>query len=76
VPTSSLGTPEEVSHKACGVVIPFVQRQPGGRSLATGYPSAEERDFAKAGGGGDEDQSVEQTLVEAFDQAGAQDDLG
>ena len=64
---------DEVSQKACGVAIPFVQRQPGCRPLATGEPSAEERGFTEAGGGGDEGQFAVQTLVEALDQAGAED---
>ena len=29
---------DEVRQKACGVVIPFVQRQPGNRSLANWQP--------------------------------------
>ena len=45
---------DEVGQKACGVAIPFVQRQPGGRSLATGDPFADQRGFPKAGGGRDE----------------------
>ena len=48
---------DEVSQKACGVAIPFVQRQPGGRSLAAGDPFADQRGFAKAGRGRDEGQS-------------------
>ena len=47
---------DEVSQKAGGVVIPFVQRQPGDRSLATGDPFADQRGFTKAGGGRDEGQ--------------------
>ena len=65
---------DEVSQKACGVVIPFVQRKPGGRPLASGEPFAEERSFTEAGGGGDEGQFAVQTLVEALDQAGAEND--
>ena len=49
---------EEVSHKACGVLILFVQRKPGGRSPASGDPFADERGFTKAGGGRDEGQSA------------------
>ncbi len=45
---------DEVSQKACGVVIPFVQRQPGDRSVTTGDPFADQRGFAKAGRGRDE----------------------
>ena len=51
-----LQSSDEVSQKAGGVVIPFVQRQPGDRSLATGDPFADQRGFAKAGGGRDEGQ--------------------
>jgi hypothetical protein len=54
---------DEVSQKARGVVIPFVQRQPGGRPTATGEPFTEERGFAEAGGGGDEGQLAVQILV-------------
>ena len=64
---------DEVSQKARGLVVPFVQRQPGGRSPAAGDPFAEERGLAEAGRGGDEDQSVVRTLVQPLDQAGAQD---
>ena len=64
-----------VRQKARGVAIPFVQRQPGGRSLATGEPVAEERGLTEAGGGGDEGQFAVQTLVEALDQVGAEDGL-
>ena len=49
---------DEISQKACGVVIPFVQRQPGGWSLASGDPFAKKRGFTKAGGGRDEGQSA------------------
>jgi hypothetical protein len=58
---------DEVRQKARGVVVPFVQRQPGGRSLATGDPFAEESGFTEAGGGGDEAQSAVQALVQALD---------
>ena len=51
-----LQSSDEVRQKAGGVVIPFVQRQPGDRSLATGNPFADQRGFAKAGGGRDEGQ--------------------
>ena len=62
---------DEVSQKACGVVIPFVQRQPGDRSLATGDPFADQRGFPKAGGGRDEGQPGSlQTLVQPRDQTG------
>jgi hypothetical protein len=63
--------PSEVSQKACGVFVPLVQRQPGGLSPATGDPFADQRGFAKAGGGGDEGQSaVVQTFVQPLGQAG------
>jgi hypothetical protein len=50
---------DEVSQKACGVVVSFIQRQPGDASLwfvslATSNPLTEERGFAKAGRGRDE----------------------
>ncbi len=45
---------DEVGQEARGVVVPFVKRQPGGRSRETGDPFAEERGLAEAGGGGDE----------------------
>ena len=64
---------DEVGQKACGVVIPFVQRQPGGRPRAAGDPCADQRGFAKAGGGRDEGQFAVQTLVQPLDQAGAED---
>ena len=66
---------DEVSQKACGVVIPFVQRKPGGRLRAAGEPFAQERGLTKACGGGDEAQSAVQTLIQALDQAGAQDNF-
>jgi hypothetical protein len=65
---------DEVSQKARGVVVPFVQRQPGGRPTATGEPFTEERGFAEAGGGTDEGQFAVQALVQALGQAGARDD--
>ena len=69
---------DEVSQKAGGVVVPFVQRQPRDRSPATGDPFADQRGFAKAGGGGDEGQlaALIETLVQAFDQLGAPHNLG
>jgi len=63
---------DEISHKAGGLVIPFVQRKPGGLSLASGEPFAEERGFAKAGRGTDEGQYAVQTLIQPLDQAGAE----
>lgn len=65
---------EEVSQKACGVAIPFVQRQPGGRTLGPGEPFADWRGLTKAGWGGDEGQSAVQTLVKLLDQARSEDD--
>src|SRR5690348_3392686 len=59
-----LQSSDEVRQKAYRVVIPFVQRQPGGRSLATGDPSTDQRGFPKAGGGRDEGQFVVQTLIQ------------
>ncbi len=66
---------DQVSQKAGGVVIPFVQRQPGHRSLAAGKPFADQRSFAKASRSGDEGQFTVHTLVQPLDQAGAQDDF-
>ena len=66
---------DEVRQKACGVVIPYVQRQPGCRSLATSHPCAEQRGFPKTGGGSDESQFAVQTLVQPLEQAGAADNL-
>ena len=51
-----LQSSDEVSQKACGVVIPFVQRQPGDRSFTICDPFADQRGFTKAGGGRDEGQ--------------------
>ncbi len=71
-----LQSSDEVSQKAGGVVIPFVQRQPGDRSLATGDPFADQRGFAKAGGGRDEGQFAScRALVQPLDQAGAEDNF-
>ena len=72
-----LQSSDEVSQKAGGVVIPFVQRQPGDRSPATGDPFADQRGFAKAGGGRDEGQFAarRETLVQPLDQAGAEDNV-
>ena len=71
---------DEVSQKAGGVAIPFVQRQPGGRSYRApagrGEPFADQRGFAKAGRGRDQRQFAVQTLVQPLDQAGAGDNLG
>jgi hypothetical protein len=63
-----LQSSDEVSQKACGVVIPFVQRQPGSanlrfEALATGDPFANQRGFTKSGGGRDEGQFASKTLV-------------
>ena len=41
---------DEVNQKTVGVVIPFIQRQPSNRSLATGDPFADQRGFTKTGG--------------------------
>jgi hypothetical protein len=65
---------DEVSQKACGVAVRFVQRQPGGRPTATGEPFTEERGFAEAGGGRDEGQFAVQALVQSLDQARSEDD--
>ena len=69
---------DEVSQKACGIVIPFIQRQPGDRSFATGDPFADQRGFPKAGGGRDEGQfaACNEPLIQPLDQAGAEDNFG
>ena len=65
---------DEISQKACGVVIRFVQGHPGGRPLETGEPFAQQRGFTEACRGGDEGQSaVQSPLVEVLDQAGTED---
>src|SRR5207248_6303359 len=68
-----LQSSDEVGQKACGVVLPFVQGQPGGRSSASSKPFTDQRGFPKAGGGSDEGQVAVQTLVQPLDQAGAGD---
>ncbi len=70
-----LQSSNEVSQKTCGVIIPFVQRQPGYRSPATSDPFADQRGFTKAGGGRDEGQFTVQPLVQPLDQAGAEDNF-
>src|SRR5579884_494967 len=67
---------DEVRQKAGGVVLPFVQRQPGCRSSATGKPFANERGFPKAGRSRDKGQFAVQSLVEPLEQAGAADHVG
>ena len=54
-----LQSSDEVSQKVRGIVIPFVQRQPGDAnlgfaSLATGGPFADQRSFTKTSGRRDE----------------------
>src|SRR5256714_14572042 len=73
-----LQSSDEVRQKACGVVLPFVQRQPGGtgpRSLDSLDPFTDQRGFPKASGGSDEGQFAVQTLVQPLDQAGADDNV-
>ena len=58
---------DQVSQKAVGVVIAFIQRQPGGaklwfESLSTGEPFADQRGFPKAGRGRDQGQFAMQAL--------------
>src|SRR5579859_8250761 len=67
---------DEVGQKAGGVVIPFVQGQPGNRSPKSEGPFTEQRGFAKASRGRDEDQFAVQPLVEPLKQAGAADHVG
>ena len=43
----------EVSQKASGVAIRFVQRQPGGGSFVGGEPCTDQRGFAKTSRGSD-----------------------
>ena len=63
---------DQVSQKASGVAIPFVQRQPGDRPPAAGEPFADQRGFAKPGRGRDEGQlATVQALVQPLDQARA-----
>src|SRR5687767_12208059 len=76
VRSNGLQSGDEVSQKARGVAIRFVQRQPSGWPFATGDPFAKQRGFAKAGGGGDEGQFAGQTLVETPGQAGTEDGMG
>ncbi len=63
-----LQSSDEVSQKAYGVVIPIVQRQPGGWTLATGDPFADQSGLAKARRGRDESQFSVQTSVQMLDQ--------
>src|SRR5256886_10521233 len=70
-----LQSSDEVRQKPCGVVIPFVQRQPGGtgpRSLDSLDPCTDQRGFPKAGGGSDEGQFAVQILVQPLEQAGGE----
>ena len=72
-----LQSSDEVSQKTGGVIIPFIQRQPGDRPPATGDPFADQRGFAKAGGSRDEGQfTAAETLVQPLDQARAETALG
>ncbi len=64
---------DEVRQKAGGIVLPFVQRQPGCRSLAPEDPFTDQCSFPKASGGREEDQLAVQTLVQPLEQAGAED---
>src|SRR5205823_10844388 len=61
--------------KPCGVVLPFVQCQPGGRLLDSLDPCTDQRGFPKASGGSDEGQFAVQPLVEPLEQAGAADNV-
>src|SRR4051794_4691106 len=64
---------DEVAQKACGVVIPFVQRQPGHLPLGTSGPGADQCCLTETGGRRDEGQFALQTLVYPLDQTVAQD---
>src|SRR3989304_223639 len=76
-----LQSSDEGSQKACGIGIPFVQRKPGGRSLATGNPFTDQRGLPKTSRRRDEGKFASktlvlaQTLVQPLDQAGAEDNL-
>ena len=77
---NGLQSRDEVGQKACEVVIPFIQRQPGHAnlwfaSLAIGNPFADQCGLAKASGGRDEGQLAarRETLVQPLDQARAED---
>ena len=66
---NGLQSEDEVSQKASGVVIPLLQRKPGGLPLGACEPLAYERGFAEACWGADQRQPAVQTLVEMVDQA-------
>jgi hypothetical protein len=61
---------DEVSQEACGVIITFVKREPGDRSLITGDQFADQSGLAKASGGRNEGEFVTylKPLVKAVDQ--------
>ena len=71
---------DEVSQKAVGVAIAFVQRQPGDRSRRApaghGEPFADQGGFPKAGRGGDQRQFAVQPRVQPLEQADAGHNLG
>ena len=74
---------DEVGQKACEVVIPFLQRQPGHpnlwfASLAIRDPFADQRGFPKAGRCGDESKFAArtETIVHPCNQPGAEDSSG
>ena len=66
---------DEVRQKACEFVLPFVQRQPGDRSLAAGQPVADQRGLAEADWGRDERQLAVRPRVQPLTQAGAAGDV-
>ena len=68
---------DEVSQKTCRVVIPFVQRQPGDRSPATGYPFADKCGFTKSGRGRDKGHAwrMVQAPVQPLEQARAENNI-
>ncbi len=72
-----LQSSNKISQKACEVVIPFIQRQPGDRLPATGDPFADQRGFTKTGGGGDEGQLAarREAIVQLLDQTRAEDNF-
>ena len=62
---------DQVGQETDRVVVAFIQREPGGRSLATGDPFADQRSFTKASRGGNKGQLAIQPHVQSFGQAGA-----
>ncbi len=70
-----LHSSDKVRQKACGVVLTFVQGQPGSGLSASGEPFADQCSFPKAGGGRDECQFAVQTLAKPLEQVGTADQV-